>query len=191
MGPVDAHPFHHDEGYRLSCDGVREHAGSMERRSRGARGRRPFPSRLHGGETAPATREPGGGGGRTGSGKVRSDGHADRGLEPRRGGHRRRRRCRTRGQGTCKRYHRVPPDHGGERRFRSSEDRSRHSSAECDEGAGPGTGGSAEDGGGRGRGSSNPPRLPLSQSGETGRYADGAARGRGVDGRNDGPRTRR
>ena len=31
----------------------------MERRGRGARSRRPFPGRLHGGETAPATGEPG------------------------------------------------------------------------------------------------------------------------------------
>ena len=29
VGHVDAHPFHHDEGYRLSCDGAREHAGGI------------------------------------------------------------------------------------------------------------------------------------------------------------------
>ena len=58
MEPVDAHPFHHDEGYRLSCDGAREHAGGMERRGCGARSRSPFPSRLHGGASAPVAREP-------------------------------------------------------------------------------------------------------------------------------------
>ena len=38
MEPVDAHPFHHNEGYRFPCDGAREHAGGMERRGHMALG---------------------------------------------------------------------------------------------------------------------------------------------------------